>query len=420
MPDPLTVLVIDDERARATDWAQAISESGGQLVAKSQALEDAQFREAIELLRERQRASRSEKAVPSEASELDEVDMLVVDYDLLLFDDSGIETGESVAYLARCYSRCGIIVTLNQFGDNTFDLNLSPRYGSFAELNIGSTQLMNAGLWRAPFVGYRPWQWPLLVEAVSRLRRRIDVVEQNLDGRVLDVLGFTPSAKAGLHRSVAELLAGGGVTSDVSEVTFRDFAISTGQGLRLRDRTMNEEGLARIAASRVARWLEDAVLPGQDVLVDAPHLIRRFPSLLKGDANVLDDLDGTAVLEVRANELPIEQSAIDRWCFTATDWLSRPAWFWPDVSGEESIEEVARPWASRELSAEFCEDVSRFVPREGCRQFVSGLETPFRRRYVVDPNSEWGKQAISDVSPDSAADFTAVRYHPSMSLAIEH
>lgn len=419
MPEAVSVLVIDDERARATDWASAIEATAGPLATSSRPVEDADFKQAIELLRERQRAARTGTAAPLEGSELDHVDVLVVDYDLLLFDDSGIETGESVAYLARCYSKCGLIITLNQFGDNAFDLSMDPRFGSFADLNIGSAQLTNTGLWLGPFGGYRPWHWPLIAEAAARLNRRVQTVKQNLDKRILDVLGFTSAAKAGLHRSVAELLGGGDVTLDLSSVTFREFVTSTGRGLRPRDKTVDDDSLARIAASRVAQWLEDAVLPGQDILVDAPHLIRRFPSLLKGDPRTLSNLDTTAAVEVAASELPVDQSVIDNWRFQPTDWLSRPAWFWPDVSAEESIKEVASPWTSLDLPAEFCEDVSRFAPREACRQFTSGLETPFRRRYVINPESDWGREIADGIQASSALDFRAVRYSPSMSLAID-
>lgn len=414
MPDGLRVVVCDDERARAAEWAEAARRGAGGVIDEPSLLEKTQFREAMDLLRARQKAARSGYPPPSEASEMDDISILIIDYDLLDFDESGIETAESVAYLARCYSSCGFIVTLNQFGSNTFDLSMIPRFESFSDLNIGSAQLANVGLWRTAFKGFRPWHWPLIPQAARRLAGRTDSLRPHLDQPILAALGFTSTATAALHRTVAELLGNG----DIENVTFRDFVLASGRGLRLRDKLADDVAVARIASARIAQWLEQAVVSGQDTLVDAPHLIRRLPSLARGDPAEIDTLNGAALVEVGANDLAIDAARIESHRLQAGEWLSRPVWFWPDVSLDETIPEVASPWTAPSVPVEFCEDVSQFVPADACVQFATALESPFRRRYVVNRESEWARQLLADVAVNSAADFRSVSYQPALRMAL--
>ena len=52
----------------------------------------------------------------------------IIDYDLLGSQaeksPTGSLTGEIIAYLVRCFSRCKLIIGLNQYGSNPFDLTL--------------------------------------------------------------------------------------------------------------------------------------------------------------------------------------------------------------------------------------------------------------------------------------------------------
>ena len=64
----------------------------------------------------------------------DDLAVLVVDYDL---QDKDPRSGREVAYLARCFSSCGVIISLNEHGENPFDLTLTEYADSFADLNIG-------------------------------------------------------------------------------------------------------------------------------------------------------------------------------------------------------------------------------------------------------------------------------------------
>src|SRR5207253_3989616 len=132
----------------------------------------------------------------------------------------GSDTGESVAYLARCYSNCGYIIELNQFGTNWFDLTLSGSLDSYADLNIGSDQLANPGLWSDQFAGFRPWSWPIIPRAVNELKKRTAEAVRCRSDVILEALGLTQDRVGILPRSIREFLA---PRSNPEVTTFEEF-----------------------------------------------------------------------------------------------------------------------------------------------------------------------------------------------------
>ena len=340
-----------------------------------------QFRQAMEELENRRKHARG-KPTARERCIVDEFDVFIIDYDLLdLPDAASFLTAENVAYLARCYSSCKIIVILNQFGKNTFDLTLRGPPESFADLNLGSKHLECPGLWGiAGEPGdFRPWVWPVLPQAVSAFQRRVELLKGNLKEPILSFLGMTSVAES-LPRNVVEFLSG---PKDPAKVTFGEFVMKSGNGLRPKDKCAsdNDEQMARIAAARVAKWLERLVLPGQDILVDAPHLVSRYPSLLKGGRKNVKRWNRTASF-ASLNKLGIDHAKIEDSRFQKTGWISRPAWFWRDVSKSTDIDEVKDPWNAEQPEWVFCEDTSTFEPPDKCRQFVADLPSPFVQRFV--------------------------------------
>src|SRR5579864_3344441 len=168
-----TVLVCDDHPKIARDWASQIEKvCPPDFTVESIAQE--QLVEMISQLEARRKNARKPAGSRAESTQnrFDDADILVIDYDLLDLRDQTYLTGENVAYLARCYSRCGIIVGLNQFGPNDFDLSLKGHPESFADLNVGGEQIGNPGLWSAKWNGFRPWHWPLLPAAVEAFKLR--------------------------------------------------------------------------------------------------------------------------------------------------------------------------------------------------------------------------------------------------------
>jgi hypothetical protein len=278
-------------------------------------------------------------------------------------------------------------VGLNRYDrENAFDLSLRGHPESYADVNLSADQLDNPGLWRPPWTGFRPWYWPLLPAAVAAFERRAARVRRHLDDKILAFLGFTPETVSILPRSTIEYLGSGKSPEDT---TFRNFVEKSVMGLRPKDK-VDETHMARVAAARVGKWLERVVLPGQEILVDAPHLALRFPSLLRGDIKRSRTWDASASLppsESLWSKKGQLREKIQSRRFQQQDWLSRPAWFWNELSKLEEIEEIKNPWSAERPDFVFCEDVSRFLPRQKAREFVADLASPFVRRSVVDPGS---------------------------------
>lgn len=366
---------------------------------------------AIEKLGERRETARKSRrrAAPLEEHQFDNAAILIIDYDLMDVDSTSSMNGENVAYLARCYSRCGLIVGLNRYyTENVFDFSLKGHPESYADVNLSGYQLGNPGLWRQPWTGFRPWYWPLLPAAVGLLKQRVAQVTRHFDDKSLNFLGFTAETISILPRSTIEYLG----DKSPEDATFRNFVEESVMGMRLKDKA-DDGQMARVAAARVGKWLERLVLPGQDILVDAPHLALRFPSLLRGDIKESRTWDASATLQPSKllwSEKRQLREKIHRHRLREESWLSRPAWFWNELSKLEVIEEVRNPWSAERPDFVFCEDVSRFLPRQEAREFVADLASPFVRRFVVDPGS------CSDHK--LAAELREVIYRPKVRFSI--
>jgi hypothetical protein len=375
------ILVLDDENTLGSHHIGQLNKLPGfQKKFAAKAVTPQDFKTILDTLENRRaQARKAEPTAFKDSCLLDDAAILIVDYDLLSLKSTGVMTGENVAYLARCFSRCGFILGINQFGVNPFDLTLKGHPESFADLNIGSEQLDNPGLWAEPWKGFRPWAWPLIPQALDSFERRVVELRKCMDQHILACLGIPDVVAKLLPRSATEFITKG---STPAETTFQDFVLHSGNGLLGRlDRT-SEECNVRIAAARIAKWLERFVLTGQDILVDAPHLAVRYPSLLKGSKSNTSSFDRTASFDKPA-ELGIHHEKISSALFPKPNWLSRPAWFWPTLSSLSTIDEVRDPWKTKQPELAFCEDISRFKPKAKCHEFVADIPSPFARRHVA-------------------------------------
>ena len=279
----------------------------------------------------------------------------MIDYDLLRNPLDSFLTGEAVAYLTRCFSTCGLIIGINQPPLIDFDLTLRGRPTSFADLNITEKNLNNPGLWGGEWQGFRPWYWPNLPVFWASFERRIADVKEALDAPIWKVLGFDRYTFDILPRSMSDFFG-----AEPAEVTFHDFVRKSGNGLKAKDTKSDDcapEVLARIGAARISKWLERLVLPGQDILVDAPHLVSRFPSLISGDAGDIRAWNTTARLG--SHDKPeLDAGIIEEYRLKKNHWLSRPVWFWDGLRSCERIQEVREPWTVQMPDWVFCEDAS--------------------------------------------------------------
>jgi hypothetical protein len=370
-----TILIYDDEETFQSDLRDQLAFLETTCDIKTPGNEE--FLGWMEILANRQREFRETGTWSDERIFLDEVDIFVVDYDL--FGATSFLTAEDVAYLVRCFSRCGLIVGVNQYGYNPFDLTLKGHPQSFADLNIGQEQLGIRGLWKEDGKGFRPWHWPILSDYLNAFEKKIEDVEGGLqaDAPICEVIGFTTDLFTLLPRSTGEFIGG-----NPSETRFQEFVVNSGNGLRQKDarvKDIDEKIVARIGAARISKWLERFVLSGQDILVDAPHLISRYPSLLSGDRADVATWNKTARL-VAYDGLGLSTEVIERFRLKKGYWTSRPAWFWRKLRECEEIKEVREPWTIERPNWVFCEDISRFC--EEYTEFVADVDSPFTRRFV--------------------------------------
>ena len=372
------------------------------------------FQEAIGLLKRRRAAWRAGEidAAPIESTDADEADVIIIDYDLLLYPNEGDTTGSRLAYLLRCFSKCGLIVVLNEYGTNIFDLSLRSPSAGFADLHLGDIQIDNPGLWTRSFEGYRPWHWPSLPEARLDFEECVKDVQENLEEPILEFLGLKRFIDR-LPKGARDFFHGSG---NMEAVRFSDFAKRARGGVESKDK-LPPEYMARVTAARLLALLNSLILPEQSILVDAPHLALRFPSLVREDhrdirgwnrlcdpvSDQVDDLLTDVVKEHR---------------FEKRHWLWRPVWYWPDISRDERIVEVKDPWAVDDIDWVFCENVSRFVPAEIADDFRADVSPPFNKRFVLKRESPEAMTLVGEIGSGGAQDPLAVEYVPQAAFSI--
>jgi len=372
------IVICDDESGFAQDYVEKLSKLKAVCkVFAIKCLTPKEIKEQFAALGRRLEASRNAKKWPDDSIMMDEISVFIIDFDL--FKTNPFLTGEEVAYMVRSFSKCGLIVGLNlesrkRVFPSYFDLTLRGHPESFCDLNIDSAQLDNPGLWTDEWTGFRPWHWPQIPKYHELMEKKIACVSNNPTKPIVQLLQFDQILQL-FPGSALQFLGG-----NPAEVTFKEFVLRSGNGLRGKDAT-TDEMVARIAAARVSKWLERLVLPGQDILVDAPHLVSRFPSLLEGDPKDLANWNKTADLSGNT-VLPLELEKIEAFSFKESYWVSRPVWFWNRVYTSNKIKEVANPWKSVETEFAFCEDSSTFEKRELCREFYATIDSPYNQRFI--------------------------------------
>ena len=336
------------------------------------------FKKQLDGLRDRRKKLREGGRVSFEGLEVDDAAILVIDYDLFsALSNEDVPTGEEMCYLSRCFSNCGLLVALNQFckyEENVFDLTLRGHLESFADLNVGGYQIGNGGLWGEKSE-FRPWSWPDLIRVEQFFERRTRLMLDGMDKPIGEVLGMQDLVET-LPVTLTKFLG-----TEGGKTSVRKFVSESGSGLKGKDKPPSDESLARIAASRVSSWLEGLVLPGQDILIDGPHLVSRFPSLLKGRLDDPDSWNQTTLL-ADYDEIGIDDDRIEAFEFENDDLLSRPAWFWSPLSRSKEIPEVVRPWERKPTEFVFAEDTSKFHKRGDCTEYEAGLDSPYDTRFV--------------------------------------
>ena len=403
------ILIYDDEQGRPEVFKEKV-EAGLNKANQIDRfnvkfLEYPDFQNTIKALEQRRIKFReNDEVFPEEnindgAEKIDNASIFIIDYDLL-HNPKGEEekneelvtgslTGEIVAYLVRCFSKCKLIVGLNQYGSNPFDLTLKADLDSFADLNLGDQQLDNPHLWIGDWgdsrQGFRPWYWPNLCDLLHDFDKKVEDVQEYLGTPISEFLDFDRELFELLPRDIVQFIWKD-KGKEHSQTTFREFITKSGNGLKSKDAenlddNSNNHVLARVGAARISKWLEQLVLPEQDILVDAPHLIARFPSLITDDKEKIETWNETAQL-IDFSKLGMKTDLIEPFRFKKNYWVSRAVWFWDELRECENIKEVPEPWATVSPNWVFCEDASYFCNREKCRDFIADTTSPFTQRFV--------------------------------------
>lgn len=372
------------------------------------------FQDMIGLMNSRRASWRpdSNETTSIESTDVDEADVIVVDYDLLRYSKAGDITGSRLAYLLRCFTKCGLIIVLNEYGTNTFDMNLRRPSVDFADLHLGAEQIGNPGLWSGSFEGYRPWHWPVLPDARMKFEKCVEDVQNNLDQPILEFLELGRFIDW-LPKRAHDFLLG---SVDMKFFSFSDFVKHASGGIESKDE-LPPDYIARAATARLLALLNGLILPEQSILVDAPHLVARFPSLIRGgdqDIHYWNRL--CEPLNEEIDSLLIDE--MKEYRYKKQHWLWRPVWYWPDINRDERIPEVENPWTVMDVDWVFCENISRFLPAEFADDFRADVSPPFNKRYAFKRDTPEARKYVDQVGADGPQDPLRVEYVPQIAFSV--
>ena len=378
----LYIVIVDDD-AELVEAMKTKVESAMAAPAQVTTLTGDNLKDAIRELRQRESEwnSKGDDWRPERYdARLDSADILVLDYRLAdLYGQDGYMTGEDLASLARRYSTAGPIVSVNRFGERSFDLRLRAGIETWAEMSVAHDDLQNARLWSAETEGlYRPWGWTSIAHLPELFEQRVEHALSHFEHPVADSLGISKTQMDLMPRRVSESLG-----DDPFSITFEQVAVQRAFQSRRVLRPSRRQ-VARVAAAEVGKWLAHRVLPGQDILIDAPHLVAQYPSLLKG-RRTQAQLNRVAQM-ASESDLPLEATTIEDARFRPSFWLDRPAWWMERVLDNRQLAENSRPWEKEPLKYCFAEDTSMFHDPSECQPFQA--VGTLAKRYVQIPDRD--------------------------------
>lgn len=410
---PLRVVIVDDETDRSKGWAASILALGISGITV-EALELAEAQLMIQSADARRRVAREGKDPFASNSmlecNLDGVDILIVDYDLQeLLEVGKWSTGLQVSTLARAFTRTKLIVLVNQFGTNSFDLTLVKSTQSRSDFDIGSGQILNPAFWdRSRTDGYSPWTWnDGVIQAAHRMEAVVEWMILNLDNTVLSTLGFAFESEESQQPNYLNYELWQEIITSPNQ-TFREL-VGKSEFLAQKDRECilcHDEPCARIAAAIISHWLERTVIPANETLIDIPHLVSFYPWLLRSPEDV--ESWQTTTRKNEAFNSTLEQ--LDTCIFDPGFPLARPVVWKQKVLQTPALAEPAGFSYDDFPDMVFCEDTSSFHEFSESRPFQSRLPGSDPQRFVANP----GK--IAD--PAWKHPLTDVNYEPSVLFAL--
>lgn len=383
----MKIRVCDDVAEIADEWVAAIRAAAPEGYDVNRMVD---AKTDISKLLDRKIAVERQQAPLPAATAFDDIDVLVVDYDLLHLDEEGGRTtGEGVARLARTFSTCGLVIVMNQFKGAQFDLGMRGHLESYADLNVDATLIGSPPLWQsnAAVPGeLNPTFWTPaadLLVAARGLSQRIE--KAGLEAAAMSLVGLDAVALGTLSDTAFGFLSVGAQTAEeLATLSIRNFLLRW-----LEDEAVDfllvsaPNILLNFAAFRLAKWLERAVLRPMDVLVDSAHLVERLPFLLDPAKAAPDDAAAW-------NAAAASPSEWLRWALVepyvnrcASETLGKIVFDWYRMTGDAEIDRLQDDYLVGEHVRYFlAEDTSRFVGKEAVTRFRADFHNFGDRRAV--------------------------------------
>ena len=388
-----SVLICDDDRKLAAERVERIRKIAPRDYYEIRDAPSAkEVRGAVNVLLNRRKAVRAGQGYKRQKCLFDQ-NILIIDYDLIHVDDARAHhTGEGIGRLARMYSDCAVIVVFNQFSQFDFDLSLRGHLASHADLNLTVELLDKPGLWtEPPWQGFRPWSWQTLSKAVESQRARETTFRRSLDTSIVDTFGIEAEDALGMSDSAIGFIAPEARNFDeLRAMTFRSFVSMTagrdGKSLLSSD----ESAAVRFGAARIGKWLDREVLGPQDVLIDVPHLLQRFPFLL---GEKMEDVEAWNATIHQTNCL--RKYIDDSYWFEPAGCLSKPAVWVRRLEADPEFRKQRADFSNYSLVPDvvFMEDCSVFEDISLGKEFRAGFHNSFDRRHVRQcPGVRYGPQ----------------------------
>lgn len=383
----MKIMVCDDEQAMAEEWLGEISNvapDGLEIDFLTDPKSD------VEVLSRRKKAIKEDNDFAAEPSIFDKIDILVVDYDLVLLDGDGSRTtGEGVARLARAYSSCGAIVVMNQYKGSQFDLGMRGHLESHADVNVDADLVGMAALWSIVEPTekiFNPSIWtpvPMLLEAAVIFIEKLKAA--GMDAPLMEVIGLDAAALAELSDSAYAFVDTKAQTAEqLAKLTLRTFLEGTlDDAVAVRIERQKPEFLYSFAAFRLRKWLDRSVLRPMDVLIDAPHLCERMPFLFDAEKVDIKTPEGWTAGLVRPPE-NLRQDILEKFVNkAASEILGKPVFNWYAIENDEAIDEMQEKHFEKHANRfSFAEDTSRFVVADQLTRYRADFHNFGDRRAI--------------------------------------
>ncbi|WP_242415544.1 hypothetical protein [Sphingomonas panni] len=379
----MKIVVCDDEYAPRQDWVEAI----GNVVGAENVSQLNDDKAQLKSLLNRRHSFRETGETDWAPSQVDEADVLIVDYDLTLIDKDARHTGEEVARLARMYSDCGYIIVMNQYPGIGFDLTMKGHLESYADVNIDSSLAGCPALWSTAVSGeFHPWHWDC-IEKITESRRALaeELTKRGMGTSIVDFLQMPNAAIDRLADSAFAFISPATQKPDeLAQTTVAEFLQHLTEKKDLEKLADGKPAnAARTAVSRLAKWVSRTIVGPQDVLIDVPHLLVRLPYVANKEHGVPSTIeDWNALLDLGAGAIcpEIREKGEFR---RSVEWIGKATFWWSCIEGLDLVDTLREEFDYESLpDMVFCEDVSRFVPREDATDFRAGFHNFFDRRYV--------------------------------------